>query len=1308
MTHLQRLSIQGIRSFNPNEPQEIRFLPLTIILGPNGAGKTSIIESLKYVTTGVMPPYSNSGKTFIHDVQFMDNLIVRGQIRLQFTDVEAKSTIITRSMQATLKYVKDKPQITFRQINAVIKRGNRSIDQKFADINAELIELIGVSKAILNNVIFCHQEDIHWPLSEGKMLKEKFDDIFGSIGFTKALESIKKLRDEEMINLRLLEKDVIFTEHIRKEVDQRRKQLAEEESKIKVEKEKIRNLDSKINQLDSLIADLIENEQYAEMMSKKISELIGSIDEKQKYIDKIDKNCRDQPTELMQLNRQQIDERLANFDSNFRESKSKKNSLELRMKKCCEQYDQINREKSQFSYHQAQIDLCRSQLAEYFDKINPIVTGDWSSSAIQNDYENLDHNDCKSVKEFFAKYSKHLHEMIENSENSFENRQRKHSKLDAVIKEKFNELKNEKDKIMIEIEFRRSEIRDSEAKIEAICDGEMKNAPENLLTKLNQDITNLETQLTEINQKQLATDSKMEIDRLEMKKKSLGTECDTLKKQIAVANENQQRKKFYDYFQSQKQKIEAEMATIKMNNFELFNRLSVDVGNFSEKLSQLIDKKRREDLDKRMAEIKNVEQQLSSQTISLKNQQELLDKNEKQLVRIKEKLNGVCTVEEFNDYRLKIENDLNELRKKNVNMNISQVMDEYVTIIEEKQECPFCGRSLDHHEVVNFSSDLCDYNPEKLEAIEAKITTSEQKHNQLMLLRNEIESIPEIEQNIRDCNEEIEKITANVGDLQKLLTKYNTELDSIKTMIDDWQKCLQQANKYDNLYKEYIDLNAKQQTYLQPESDERNLDLEELNCQLQRTELDVKSCDLKLSKIQADFLRMTEEKSKLQNLLQLAERNRNEHLQKEQNQMHNIRKRQELIERIEQNEQKLNELETKLSPIDQEIKTLQIQLCDHRENWQKSKEDLQHTIQLQQNSLKTLKKNSEEIEKSLTKLRELQSKISQDYLDDLDKRLTKVEVEKKQMANDMNVINEMIVNFELNKRQLLDRQILLNLQQEIHDKETELKEFKDKIGSSNITTIREKRIRAERERQAMATHKESSKTKILDLVEKIKKINDEMANHDEYRNANKNYREKCIDKVISELACEDLDKFYKALDNTITMVHTHKMEDINKLIDQFWRVSYQGEDIESIQIMVDQGERSASARRRTYNYRVVMIQQGKTLDMRGRCSAGQKVLACIIIRIALALLFSNNFTVITLDEPTTNLDNANIRALAKAIVKLRKMNQHLQIVIITHDEDFLQCLSADDYVDQYYRVYKNDEGYSTIELSPVHSEELTK
>ena len=39
-----------------------------------------------------------------------------------------------------------------------------------------------------------------------------------------------------------------------------------------------------------------------------------------------------------------------------------------------------------------------------------------------------------------------------------------------------------------------------------------------------------------------------------------------------------------------------------------------------------------------------------------------------------------------------------------------------------------------------------------------------------------------------------------------------------------------------------------------------------------------------------------------------------------------------------------------------------------------------------------------------------------------------------------------------------------------------------------------------------------------------------------------------------------------------------------------------------------------------------------------RCSAGQKVLASLIIRLALAETFAENCGIIALDEPTTNLD----------------------------------------------------------------------
>lgn len=72
---------------------------------------------------------------------------------------------------------------------------------------------------------------------------------------------------------------------------------------------------------------------------------------------------------------------------------------------------------------------------------------------------------------------------------------------------------------------------------------------------------------------------------------------------------------------------------------------------------------------------------------------------------------------------------------------------------------------------------------------------------------------------------------------------------------------------------------------------------------------------------------------------------------------------------------------------------------------------------------------------------------------------------------------------------------------------------------------------------------------------------------------------------------------------------------------------------------------------RSYNYRVVMIKNNAELDMRGRCSAGQKVLASIIIRLALAETFCLNCGILALDEPTTNLDIANMESLAESLAK---------------------------------------------------------
>jgi DNA repair protein RAD50 len=106
--------------------------------------------------------------------------------------------------------------------------------------------------------------------------------------------------------------------------------------------------------------------------------------------------------------------------------------------------------------------------------------------------------------------------------------------------------------------------------------------------------------------------------------------------------------------------------------------------------------------------------------------------------------------------------------------------------------------------------------------------------------------------------------------------------------------------------------------------------------------------------------------------------------------------------------------------------------------------------------------------------------------------------------------------------------------------------------------------------------------------------------------------------------------------------------------------------------------------------------------MRGRCSAGQKVLASIIIRLALAEEFCNQCGILCLDEPTINLDKDHVISLAdsiRSLIEERKNDSKFQLVIITHDLTFLDAIGAE-YCDVFYEVTKKN-GYSNVELSSL-------
>lgn len=115
-----------------------------------------------------------------------------------------------------------------------------SITNRCTNVDTELTLAMGVSKPILDYVIFCHQEDLNWPFQDGKKLKERFDEIFDSAKFNKALESIMKLIKDLKQRVNILKEQkqnyqLTVNEVIDKEtkLEDNKKRL--ENSKIKIE-----------------------------------------------------------------------------------------------------------------------------------------------------------------------------------------------------------------------------------------------------------------------------------------------------------------------------------------------------------------------------------------------------------------------------------------------------------------------------------------------------------------------------------------------------------------------------------------------------------------------------------------------------------------------------------------------------------------------------------------------------------------------------------------------------------------------------------------------------------------------------------------------------------------------------------------------------------------------------------------------------------------------------------------------------------------------------------------------------------------
>ena len=209
-----------------------------------------MIECLKYAVTGSLPPGgTKAGQSFVHDPKSMGQANVKANIKLRFTNQAGNSMFVIRSMEVS----QTQTSVTFKTLDGVIRSTNPvtgesiCMSHKCAEIDSQLPILLGLSKPVLEHVVFCHQEESSWPLQQSSDVKKKFDDIFDSTRYAKALKHILEIKKEYTSMAKDLKADVALlaghqyaAKGFRHELDQQQEGLEELEEELVNNQEAIR------------------------------------------------------------------------------------------------------------------------------------------------------------------------------------------------------------------------------------------------------------------------------------------------------------------------------------------------------------------------------------------------------------------------------------------------------------------------------------------------------------------------------------------------------------------------------------------------------------------------------------------------------------------------------------------------------------------------------------------------------------------------------------------------------------------------------------------------------------------------------------------------------------------------------------------------------------------------------------------------------------------------------------------------------------------------------------------------------------
>lgn len=1308
MAKLARITIAGIRSFGTKEEdiQHIKFSsPVTLILGENGCGKTTIIEALRYACTGENPDGSDRGARFIQEPRLSASSTTKGFVKLELIDSRGNPIIINRGAKVEtqgdgkLKYSKLDASLNTRRSDGT----EISLSGRCADIGEQVYLIMGVPKPIITNVLFCQQENSLWPLEEDSKVMNRFDEIFEATKYNKCVTEFRKYIKDEKKSLGDKKKLLDEKEKKKNLVERRRAALLKDEESLD---EIMRNISKKEGEIEPIVNEIEEICKLETVIGNLQAKCTAKETEKMSLINS-NKELLNKIKEEYLGNDYDLEEAINRFEEKKNNNIKNMKNMEAEITKMNEQYEKIDADLQKAQVRIGQLEAEKRQQQEKIKERNKEIDTVAKQLKLFTKIETED-----EIKETITSMQDGLRKLHENVNEEREKSQQEEKLQQQVIdtcRENIAKLEQERNSNKTQRTEIQNQQRDTNSQLKQLdISDELLKTMNNKIDQLNRQIKFLLESYDPDELENKIKNTRSEIEDLEKKLESLEGDNSIFQKNYVTEENIATRTR--DMIEKESKLFEIKNA--QYQNFKLLfqNPPDTDYQDSVERRMREINS----ELDDLKQTVDTEKQKIFSNQATIRADEQKLESYERKVDECNTKVTEIASNDSFEQVFLDLEKSIEKLQRDRGQYRSAKVIYEKFVkdFLSPKPCCPVCETSFENKESVarTIAAKLknnVDGIPQALEQVEKELKEKQDTYSKLQQLKPLYEETKQLENNdIPNLKLDINKSKELLHSAEENLKQLNNKMKNQKQLLDIASKVISEAtliDKYNSeihLYKQEI--NDWKMKLLPVNSDKSR---EEVARTLMVYKGDIsekrKSCDSDTKKLNAnrkEYHELKEQKSEVER--------KNFNLEKS---MHN---KPQLVDQLHSLEEKEKHLNTEIKRIEREL----IPLSEELSNASKKLNSLKKDNELKyKNNIQDYNKIKSGLD-SITKIQIAVETIANKNIDDQIKIVlqnyqrykTEEEVmnnKKKELSEKIVLIKEEQAKSEINKRNLEDNVEIRKKRKNIEMLDRSIEKLQNEIGTYNTpSALAKRKMNLENERITLITDISNIKGQ-KDILEKNVAEYKKELQLPENKNAYNIYKRAFYELETKKRAIDDGAKYIAGLEEAIVQFHKEKMNKINQTIKELWRSVYRGNDIDYIQIKTEQPKTKEPKGKRSYNYRVVQIKNGVEVDMRGRCSAGQKVLACLLIRMALAMTFSHSCGILALDEPTTNLDKQNVNSLCETLgtmIQNRSIEKNFQLLIITHDVDFIRNLSQLENIDHCLKVTRNRDGNTVVETDYFH------